>query len=81
MAVGCSVLMAQSAGAFCVVMPLEHHLSNPEVTAVFSGTVQDVSFASAGQTATFQVSRVWKGRVGRCPSKTAILVRQPAGTA
>jgi hypothetical protein len=65
MAVGCGVLMAQAAGAICVVMPLEHHLSNPKVTAVFSGTVQDVSFAPAGQTATFQVSRVWKGRVGR----------------
>jgi hypothetical protein len=46
-------------------MPLEYHLSEDLTEAVFLGTVREVQTVPPGQVVTFDVERVWKGRVSR----------------
>jgi hypothetical protein len=60
-----AALFPTSVGAVCVQMPLEYHLSDDSTEAVFRGTIRDVQMVPPGQIVTFEVERVWKGRVSR----------------
>ena len=63
------VLFGQSVRAICIVPTLDRLLSDDGVAVLFRGTVVDLRPVSlpppleAGDVATFQVARVWKGQV------------------
>jgi hypothetical protein len=63
------VVFGQSAGAICILQTLDRLLSDDRVAVLFRGTVVDLKPVSlpppleAGDIATFQVARVWKGQV------------------
>jgi hypothetical protein len=63
------LLVPTASEAVCVIMPLDFYLSEDGFAAVFRGTVRDVQVVPAGQIVTFDVDRVWKGRV----LKTAVI--------
>jgi hypothetical protein len=64
-----AMLIPTAAHAQCVIMPLDYYLPEDGVAAMFRGTVRDVRAVPAGQIVTFEVDRVWKGRV----SKTTVI--------
>jgi hypothetical protein len=63
------VVFGQSARAICILQTLDRLLSDDRVAVLFKGTVVDLKPVSlpppleAGDIATFQVARVWKGQV------------------
>ena len=61
--------LAPTAAQAVCVMPLAFYLSEDGLAAIFRGTVRDVQAVPAGQIVTFDVDRVWKGRV----SKTTVI--------
>src|SRR5688572_11405818 len=62
----CLVLLTpSSAHAICVIMPLNFYLTENDFAVVFRGTVRDVTAKPDVQIVTFDVERVWKGRVSR----------------
>jgi hypothetical protein len=51
-------------------------MNDSSITWVFSGTVREVSRVGAGQVATIEVDRIWKGAV---PARVRIYNRQDIG--
>jgi hypothetical protein len=62
-------LAPTAAHAVCVIMPLDYWQSEDGAAAIFRGTVRGLRAVPAGQIVTFEVDRVWKGRV----SKTTVI--------
>jgi hypothetical protein len=57
------VSFGQPVFAACTLRSLDMLQKDPGVTAVFRAKATDVESGPAGQLATFQVTRVWKGQV------------------
>ena len=70
---GPASIQRTTAQAVCVVLPLEQLMNDSSIAWVFSGTVREVSRVAAGQVATIDVDRVWKGAV---PARVRVSNRQ-----
>jgi hypothetical protein len=66
-----AALVPTATRAQCVIMPLDYYLSANDIAAIFRGTASDVKTVPAGQIVTFEVDRVWKGRVSSAISTSA----------
>ena len=67
------LLIARPARGACDVLSLERLMKDNSIAWVFSGTVRDVARVPAGQIATIDVDRVWKGPV---PPRVVVYNRQ-----
>jgi len=66
------LFIANPAQAECILRTLEHVMPDSSIAWVFSGRIREATRVAAGQIATIDVDRVWKGAV---PARVVVYQR------